>query len=71
MPGLLRTQASSSSSEQEFLGASASPQSRVIDDVEYPALSFPGYAEKPLSEQLEPIAVVGMGNNGEGYRSHK
>ncbi|PCG91451.1 Acyl transferase/acyl hydrolase/lysophospholipase [Penicillium occitanis (nom. inval.)] len=33
----------------------------VIDDAEYPALSFPGYAEKPLSEQLEPIAVVGMG----------
>ncbi|KAK5999099.1 Reducing polyketide synthase DEP5 [Cladobotryum mycophilum] len=27
----------------------------------YPALSFPGYAENPLDEQLEPIAVVGMG----------
>ncbi|KAH8704702.1 putative polyketide synthase [Talaromyces proteolyticus] len=33
----------------------------VIEDSEYPALQFPGYAEKPLSEQLEPIAVVGMG----------
>ncbi|KAK0635862.1 KR domain-containing protein [Bombardia bombarda] len=28
---------------------------------EYPAFSPPGYAEKPLEEQLEPIAVVGMG----------
>src|SRR3954447_8370004 len=27
----------------------------------YAATSFPGYAEKPLDEQLEPIAVVGMG----------
>ncbi|OKL57953.1 hypothetical protein UA08_06759 [Talaromyces atroroseus] len=33
----------------------------TIEDSEYPALQFPGYAEKPLSEQLEPIAVVGMG----------
>ncbi|KAH6616033.1 KR domain-containing protein [Chaetomium sp. MPI-SDFR-AT-0129] len=27
----------------------------------YAATSFPGYAEKSLEEQLEPIAVVGMG----------
>ncbi|KAK2749193.1 Type I Iterative PKS [Myotisia sp. PD_48] len=33
----------------------------VSPDFTYPALSFPEYAEKPLSEQLEPIAVVGMG----------
>ncbi|KAL5371652.1 hypothetical protein DPSP01_014110 [Paraphaeosphaeria sporulosa] len=33
----------------------------VIDDAAYPAVSFPDYAEAPLSEQLEPIAVVGMG----------
>jgi hypothetical protein len=28
---------------------------------EYPAVTFPGYAEQPLDKQLEPIAVVGMG----------
>ncbi|EER28768.1 polyketide synthase, putative [Coccidioides posadasii C735 delta SOWgp] len=33
----------------------------VVSDYEYPASSIPGYGEKPLSEQLEPIAVVGMG----------
>lgn len=33
----------------------------LLKDHEYPALSVPGYSEKPLSEQLEPIAVVGMG----------
>lgn len=32
-----------------------------IGQDDYPAVSFPGYAEKPLTEQLEPIAVVGMG----------
>ncbi|KAK4243208.1 hypothetical protein C7999DRAFT_36471 [Corynascus novoguineensis] len=31
------------------------------DTSEYAATSFPDYAEKPLYEQLEPIAVVGMG----------
>lgn len=31
------------------------------DIYQYPALSFPGYNERPLDEQLEPIAVVGMG----------
>ncbi|MCJ1261266.1 hypothetical protein MMC22_001130 [Lobaria immixta] len=34
---------------------------RIVEDFEYPAMSFAGYSEKPLSEQLEPIAVVGMG----------
>jgi hypothetical protein len=38
----------------------------IIDDATYAdnvRNTFPGYAEKPLSEQLEPIAVVGMGND--------
>ena len=35
----------------------------IIDDNDYVALDFEGYAEKPLSEQLEPIAVVGMGKH--------
>jgi hypothetical protein len=30
---------------------------------EYPAISFPGYAEKPIKDQLEPIAVIGMGKS--------
>lgn len=36
----------------------------IIDDDAYAEIlknAFPDYAEKPLSEQLEPIAVVGMG----------
>jgi hypothetical protein len=36
----------------------------IIDDVSYAenvGNTFPDYTEKPLSEQLEPIAVVGMG----------
>lgn len=52
---------SSPAPSEQFLPRRTSAYPTVIDDVEYPALSFPGYAEKPLSEQLEPIAVVGMG----------
>ena len=36
---------------------------QIINNENYPALSFPDYAEKPLVEQLEPIAVVGMGKS--------
>ncbi|KAI9164038.1 Reducing polyketide synthase DEP5 [Paramyrothecium foliicola] len=57
MPGLLRT---SSSSSQVSDGSRDSSQSTSLYG-DYPALSFPGYAEKPLDEQLEPIAVIGMG----------
>ncbi|KAI1734298.1 KR domain-containing protein [Xylaria scruposa] len=39
----------------------SSSSASSISEHEYPARSFPGYAEKPLEEQLEPIAVVGMG----------
>jgi hypothetical protein len=35
----------------------------IITDEEYAAKLLPGNNEKPLSEQLEPIAVVGMGNS--------
>jgi hypothetical protein len=40
------------------------PSQSVIGDAEYAERirrSYPEYTEKPLSEQLEPIAVVGMG----------
>ena len=60
MPGLIINQSASQSSSEAHDGAST-PSSLTIDDIEYPAVTFPGYAEKPLSEQLEPIAVVGMG----------
>ncbi|TVY85299.1 Reducing polyketide synthase DEP5 [Lachnellula suecica] len=53
MPGVLRTSRSSSEDSRSSRKSS--------DNGEYPALSFPDYAEKPLDEQLEPIAVVGMG----------
>ncbi|KAI1503395.1 KR domain-containing protein [Biscogniauxia marginata] len=59
MPGVLETPRSSSpSSSNENLGYQ-SPSSHIRDA--YPAASIPGYSEKPLNEQLEPIAVVGMG----------
>lgn len=38
----------------------SSTQNVVLDDA-YVATSLPNYNERPLSEQLEPIAVVGMG----------
>ena len=34
---------------------------QIFDDSEYPGQSLPGYKERPLSQQLELIAVVGMG----------
>jgi hypothetical protein len=37
----------------------SSQNSEVGDD--YRASDFPEYSEKPLEEQLEPIAVIGMG----------
>lgn len=43
-------------------------QNAVVDDDTYAEFSLPGSTEKSLSEQLEPVAVVGMGklcsNNG-------
>lgn len=33
----------------------------IIKDDDYAAKMLPGSSEKPLSQQLEPIAVVGMG----------
>ena len=62
MPSLIsRDYRSSGSSESSFNDSANTGNAQVIDDIEYPALSFPGYGEKPLGEQLEPIAVVGMG----------
>ncbi|KAI3343473.1 putative polyketide synthase [Ustulina deusta] len=62
MPGLvtcLRTPSSPSSSSSENIAGYG--DNFDITSSEYPAISYPGYAEKPLEEQLEPIAVVGMG----------
>ncbi len=61
MPSLIRDYRSWGSSEDSFNDSGKTGNAQVIDDIEYPALSFPGYSEKPLGEQLEPIAVVGMG----------
>ncbi|KAK0726009.1 KR domain-containing protein [Lasiosphaeris hirsuta] len=58
MPGLLRTLSPAGSSSQSSSSA-LDPEYSLTGD--YAAASFPGYAEKPLHEQLEPIAVVGMG----------
>ena len=63
MPGLLRDGFSSSSSESGSFtenGAWAGIESSK-KDAPYVAASYPGYSEKPLAEQLEPIAVCGMG----------
>ncbi|KAM0813112.1 putative KR domain-containing protein [Seiridium cardinale] len=56
MPGLVISSGSSSKDSD----AAHSPGDSIAPE-DYPAMSFPGYAERPLDEQLEPIAVVGMG----------
>ncbi|KAI8630512.1 lovastatin nonaketide synthase [Xylariaceae sp. FL1651] len=61
--GTFTPSASSSTDGGDQLPQFAYTQS-IIDDASYAELAgktFPGYTEKPLSEQLEPIAVVGMG----------
>ncbi|KAL9047183.1 MAG: hypothetical protein Q9214_000184, partial [Letrouitia sp. 1 TL-2023] len=57
----IRDTSSRSSSSSDGQRRSLSGPNQIVDDDEYPAVSFPGYAEKPLSEQLEPVAIVGMG----------
>ncbi|KAI1381386.1 putative polyketide synthase [Hypoxylon crocopeplum] len=58
MPAMLRSSsASSSASDGDTPGTSVGSSVNG----EYPAVTFPDYSEKPLDEQLEPIAVVGMG----------
>lgn len=59
MPWIYRNGVSPSSDESSDDDSAISP--KIIENGDYPALSFPGYHEKPLTEQLEPIAVVGMG----------
>jgi len=59
MPWMHDSGSGSSSKSASVDGSSDSAP--IINNDNYPALSFPGYAEKPLAEQLEPIAVVGMG----------
>ncbi|KAK4182962.1 polyketide synthase [Podospora australis] len=74
MPSAIRSLSSSSSSGYDGQtpggrglpdtapsSAGSEPDSLGLDDNDYPAKSFPGYNEKPLHEQLEPIAVIGMG----------
>ncbi|KAF7524694.1 hypothetical protein G7054_g11326 [Neopestalotiopsis clavispora] len=66
MPANVRSSSASSQSSYEEVPTpdtvpSGAASSAGSEDHEYPAASFPGYAEKPLDEQLEPIAVVGMG----------
>jgi len=52
---------SSGSSDVESNMNPAFDTQHIISDAKYAAASFLNYSEKPLSEQLEPIAVVGMG----------
>ena len=61
MPGLLGTATSPSSSDENDSPPVGWTPPTSDDGGHYPAAAFPGYAEKPLNEQLEPIAVVGMG----------
>ena len=52
---------SSGSSDAESISKFALDAQHIVSDAEYAGDSFPGSSEVPLSEQLEPIAVVGMG----------
>ena len=63
MPGVTIGSRSSSegpSGDKPTSNPSGSSESSLMDE-DYAAASFPGYSEKPLEEQLEPIAVIGMG----------
>jgi len=56
------------SSSMDSSDAESSPKfvpdvQRIVSDAEYAAASLPDYSEAPISEQLEPIAVVGMGKS--------
>lgn len=58
----MKSGASSSSSESDLSPARASLDVQdVVTDSEYIGATVADYAELPLSGQLEPIAVVGMG----------
>ncbi|CZS93691.1 hypothetical protein WAI453_001171 [Rhynchosporium graminicola] len=58
----LRDGSSSSSSDSESTGyPEIKVTQRIVRDADYAGTSFEGCTEKPLSEQLEPIAVIGMG----------
>lgn len=59
MPALTRRSSSLASSSSEDSGWTKEPA--VVSDEEYATNFQDGYSERPLSEQLEPIAVVGMG----------
>lgn len=61
MPGLVGVTTASSSSDENEVAVPGSTPPTSDDGGQYPAASFPGYAEKPLNEQLEPIALIGMG----------
>ena len=59
----IRDSSTPGSSDVEYDTNGAFGVQQATDDINYAGASLPGYSEKPLSEQLEPIAVVGMGNN--------
>lgn len=62
MPGILKESWSSSSESVSSSDNDFSDGSHLsYKESKYPAASFPAYNEKPLNEQLEPIAVCGMG----------
>lgn len=60
MPHFVESSSSSTSDAESSPGPGFEAQ-RIVSDPEYAASSMPGCTEAPLSEQLEPIAVVGMG----------
>lgn len=66
MPFIRDASSSSSSSSSPERRNNHADGIHIVYDDEYPAVSFPGYHEKPLSQQLEPIAVVGMGCRAPG-----
>lgn len=60
MPHFVERSSSGSSDAEWTLKLDFDAQ-RIFSDAEYAGVHFPGSSEVPLSEQLEPIAVVGMG----------
>ncbi|KAI1132340.1 polyketide synthase [Nemania abortiva] len=52
---------SSNTSDDGFEFHLGTESQGIADDIAYAGPSLPGTSEKPLSQQLEPIAVIGMG----------
>lgn len=67
MPHFHETSSSASDAAPKFDPETGGAHQRIVSDDEYAASSS---SEVPLSQQLEPIAVVGMGEISDAHCGH-